>query len=279
MSWNHRLADHSTREVIYWPEDADFNNFARVRGGNPILFPFSARTFNEGTIAEWKDSDGTVRPMPMHGFSRGGAYDIVAIDETGFTAALKPTAADKKAYPFDHRFTVRYVFGETSVKVYLRLENLGDTPICWSAGHHFYFRLPWRAGLTRDDYRFEIPAEACYTHEPDGTLQPVEAGWKAQTSFGNPVNTDRIYTRLTGDAATFGPNDGSEDIRIRFLDDSETRSEWNAVVIWTESRESPFYCVEPWMGPPNSPEHGKGLHTVQAGETATFGIEVTLVQS
>ncbi|MGJ8637813.1 MAG: aldose 1-epimerase [Opitutaceae bacterium] len=277
MNWNLRMSDGSFRDVIYWPEDADFERFAKVRGGNPILFPFSARTYNNGKIGEWKDQEGAVRPMPMHGFARDGQFEIIAADDSGFTVELKPTEADRLAYPFDYRFTVRYVFEQVSFKVYLSLENLGDTPILWSAGHHFYFTLPWHEGLTRKDYRFEIPAKKCFTQAPDGSLQTVEKGWDKDTSFGNPLNTDRIYTRLKGDTAVFGPNGGEEDIGIRFLNDSETHSTWNAFVVWTEKPDSPFYCVEPWMGPPNSPEHGKGLHAVSAGERATFGVEVALV--
>ena len=277
MNWNLGMADGSVRDVIYWPEDADWGNFAKVRGGNPILFPFSARTFHKGQIGQWKDKKGTVRPMPNHGFARGGEFETVAIDESGFTAELKPDAEAEAAYPFNYRFTVRYVFEAVSFKVYLRLDNLGDEPILWSAGHHFYFTLPWHDGLHRSDYRYEIPAKKCFTHAPDGSLLPVEKGWDKDTSFGNPANTDRIYTRLKGDTAVFGPNGGEEDIGIRILSDANTYSTWNAFVVWTESPESPFYCVEPWMGPPNSPEHGKGLHAVGGGESATFGVEVALL--
>lgn len=277
MNWNLRMSDGSVRDVIHWPELADYNNFSKVRGGNPILFPFAARTFNQGTIGEWKDQEGVVRPMPMYGFARAGAFEMVDADDSGFTAELKPTEADRKAYPFNYRFTVRYVFEPVSFKVYLRLDNLGDSPILWSAGHHFYFTLPWHEGLTRDDYRFEIPAKKCFTHAPDGSLQPVAKGWETNNSFGDSENIDRIYTRLKGDTVKFGPNGGEEDIGIRILSEDSTYSTWNAFVIWTERPDSPFFCVEPWMGPPNSPEHNKGLHAVSGGERATFGVEVALL--
>lgn len=278
MNWNLRMADGTVRDVIHWPEDADNDKFAKVRGGNPILFPFSGRTFHAGKIGEWKDLNGAVRPMPTHGFARDGQFEIVSLDESGFTAELKPDAAAAEAYPFNYRFTVRYVFETVSFKVYLRLDNLGDEPILWSAGHHFYFTLPWNDGLQRSDYRFEIPAKKCFTHEPDGSLLPVEKGWNEDTSFGNPANSDHIYTRLKGDTAVFGPNGGEEDIGIRILNDLGTAySTWNAFVVWTEAADSPFYCVEPWMGPPNSPEHGKGLHAVSGGKSATFGVEVALL--
>jgi galactose mutarotase-like enzyme len=276
MNWNLRMSDGSFRDVIHWPEDANFDNFDKVRGGNPILFPFSARTYNKGKIGFWKDPQGTVRPMPMHGFSRNGIFNIVAADESGFTAELQPDAVAQEAYPFDYRFTVRYEFEAVSFKVYLKLENLGDTPILWSAGHHFYFTLPWHDGLNRKDYRFEIPAKKCFTPAPDGSLQTVKP-LEPIGSFGDPKNSNLIFTRLKDDLAVFGPNGGEEDIGIRFLKDSDTYSTWNAFVIWTENDDSPYYCVEPWMGPPNSPEHGKGLHAVGAGEASTFGVEVALL--
>lgn len=275
MNWNLQMSDGSVRDVIHWPEAADFNNFAKVRGGNPILFPFSARSFYAGEIGYWPDQHGTVRPMPKHGFAQVGAFNIVAVNETGFTAELQPTEEDRKAYPYDYRFTVRYEFSELALSVTLSLENLDSKPILWSAGHHFYFTLPWLEGSTRSDYRFKIPAKACYTHATDGTLVPVKP-FEKESSFGKSENSDRIFTKLNGELTTFGPNDGSEDVKMRILQDTETASPDNAVVIWTEFKDSPFYCVEPWMGPPNSAEHGKGLHTVEPGKRSSFTVEVSV---
>ena len=275
MNWNLQMADGSVRDVIHWPEDADFERFDKVRGGNPILFPFCGRSYHAGEIGYWPDRDGTVRPMPMHGFSHNGEFTLVATNEAGFTAELQPSKADHEAYPYDYRFTVRYEFSELALRVTLTLENLDHRPILWSAGHHFYFTLPWRAGLTRGDYQFKIPAKECYTHNADGSLEPVKPFAK-QGSFGNTENSNRIFTKLHGTPTTFGPNDGDEDIRINILQDTDTASSDNAMVIWTEFKDSPFYCVEPWMGPPNGAEHGKGLHTVAPGERSSFTVEVTV---
>ena len=110
MNWNLRMADGSVRDVIHWPENADYGKFAEVQGGNPILFPFSARTFNAGKIAQWKDASGAERPMPVHGFARDGEFEIISIDEGGFTAELQADEVAAAAYPFNYRFTVRYIF-------------------------------------------------------------------------------------------------------------------------------------------------------------------------
>jgi galactose mutarotase-like enzyme len=275
MNWNLRMADGSVRDVIHWPEQADPENFAKVRGGNPILFPFAARTYHKGQLGLWKDPQGTVRPMPQHGFARGAHFTLLDAADDGFTAQLQPDAAAHEAYPFDYRFTVRYLFDALSFKVFLKLENLGEAPLLWSAGHHFYFALPWHDGLSRKDYRFQIPAKKCFTPGPDGSLEPMKPVGN-EGDFGQPDISDRIFTKLKGHEVIFGPKSGEEDIGIRLLKDRDTFSSWNAFVIWTESAESPFFCVEPWMGPPNSPEHKKGLHAVNGGKSAEFGVEVAL---
>ena len=64
MNWNLTLGDGSVRDVLYWPELAAIDDFAKVRGGNPILFPFNARTFDRGDIHFWRAADG-VRPEPL----------------------------------------------------------------------------------------------------------------------------------------------------------------------------------------------------------------------
>jgi hypothetical protein len=58
MNWHLNLGDGTVRDIIYWPEDADFNAFHKVRGGNPILFPFNARTFDAGELGFWRDPAG-----------------------------------------------------------------------------------------------------------------------------------------------------------------------------------------------------------------------------
>jgi nucleoside-diphosphate-sugar epimerase len=37
-----------------------------------------------------------------------------------------------------------------------------------------------------------------------------------------------------------------------------------------------YYCVEPWMGPPNAPENKLGLHFVAPGKTEKFTVEVAV---
>jgi len=275
MSWHLKGASKGERPIIHWPKRINSEQFDKTRGGNPILFPFAGRSFYKGRRHSWVDSTGHVYRMPQHGFARNGTFKLVDTSETGFTAELQPTEDDDLSYPYKYRFTVGYEFEERSFKVTMTLENLDHQPISWSAGHHFYFALPWEEDTLRKDYRYKIPAEQCFTHSIDGSLAPVTP-FKSEESFGNYENNDHIFTHLNGNCAHIGLTNSDEEIRVSILQDTDTASPENAFVIWSESEKSPYYCVEPWMGPPNSAEHGKGLHSVAPGEVSRFAVEVSI---
>src|SRR6185312_8670100 len=100
LSW--RIGD---RPVIHWPEHADWNDVAHVRGGNPLLFPFLARHRVDGRLGEWRDAQGVVRSLPMHGFARDLPFSHeVDADGCGVRMALVDTPATRAHYPFAFRF-------------------------------------------------------------------------------------------------------------------------------------------------------------------------------
>lgn len=274
MSWDLSLSGDQKRSVIHWPEDADFGNLARVRGGNPILFPFSARTFHKGKIKKWKSPHGEILPMPMHGFARDGSFEVVDVNDSTVVLKLLPTANDREAYPFDYEFLVVYRFNMLFLEVEFLLSNLGTEKIPWSAGHHFYFTMPWHPGFRRSNYRITLPGCKAVYHAADGSLVPTDFKG-GEVSMDDPTLVDRIHFRLKESRVKFGLKNGEEDLTV-VVSDSARPLPGAAVVTWTEFEDSPFYCVEPWMGPPNSPEHKKGLHWVEPGETDAFKVKVSL---
>ena len=275
MRWRLDLPS-GRREVLHWPEKADPAALAAVRGGNPILFPFMGRTYADGEKFAWKDPEGVRRPMPHHGFARDGAFELVEASDAGFTAELVPAPADREAYPYAHAFRVRYEFHELRLRATLSLQNRESARIPWCPGHHFYFALPWHKGLGRGDYRLSIPARKAWRHAADGKLVPyAEMKGVTDATFDDPRLLDCLFTGLRSSEVRLGPRSGEEDILIR-VGEEPIPDEWAMVVTWTESPESPFFCVEPWMGAPNSPTHGKGLRWVEPGATSEWVVEVAL---
>lgn len=274
MNWNITLGDGSVRDVLYWPEDADMANFARARGGNPILFPFNARTFDQGDIHFWRAADGVRRPMPMHGIARQGLFKLTQSDATGFTALLVPDAAAHEAYPYDYEFTVRYRFESLGLICELTLRNLGNEPLPWSAGHHFYFTMPWTDGLKRSDYAIRIPASQRFRHAANGSLTPGP-NLREIENFANPELVDAIHTGLRDNTIIFGEPGHAGDVVITLGTEKIPPAD-ATIVTWTHADDAPYYCVEPWMGPPNAPEHKRGLHHVAPGSAETFSVAIRI---
>ena len=278
MNWNLALADGSVRDVIHWPELASFENFAGVRGGNPILFPFNGRSFDAGEITFWRDPDGVRHPMPMHGIARQGRFEVIRADAAGFTARFQPDAIAREAYPFDYEFTVSYRFSPAGLTCEFVLKNLGLRPLPWSAGHHFYFTVPWEPGRTRDDYRLAMPATRRLRQDKQGKLVPGP-DLPAADSLANPEWIDTFHLDLTAPTATLAPAGGDRAGAIEVslgLDKKAAPAPDTTFVTWSAAPDAPFFCVEPWMGPPNPVETGVGLHLVPPGKSQSFVVEVAL---
>ncbi len=273
MNWNLSFPDGTFRDIIHWPAIDSIDELVKARGGNPILFPFSARTYSKGEIKKWVAPSGETLPMPMHGVARQGTFEITRVDKTGFAAKLIQDEEAKEAYPFDYDFEVIYRFQEKDLSVELRLSNHGKESMPWSAGHHFYFTIPWLDGTTRGDYDLRIPAKKAVRHAPNGSLDPVKEHKKTE-SIANPAIVDRIHYQLTDSLVECVCKQDDSRLKIE-IGTHATPNPGYALVTWTESDASPFFCIEPWMGPPNAPENEIGLHQVGPGETQAFSVTIS----
>lgn len=262
------------REILHWPESTDGHAFGYIRGGNPILFPFCGRSFDRGLVNNWRSPDGERRPMPLHGFACNSSFSVTDLGDNHVTGVLVPDDQAREYYPFDYAFSVTYTFEELAFSCLLELENKGSDAIPWSAGHHFHFTLPWHDFARRKDYRLNMEARKCAYHGPDGKLA-MQKDRETCHDLSNPELVNRIHWELRHNRVSFGPRGGEEDVHL-LIGKNPIPEKSYSIVTWVESAEEPYYCVEPWMGPPNAAEHGKGLHWVGPGEKASFDVEVSL---
>lgn len=274
MNWNLALADGSVRDLLYWPENADYNDIAKVRGGNPILFPFSGRCFDQGEIFFWRAADGIKRAIPIHGIARQGEFKVTRLDSRGFAAQFVPGAKARAAYPFDYEFSVTYRFDTFGLSCEFALANLGTVPLPWSAGHHFYFTLPWTEGTTRSDYSIRIPAKKRLKQDATGGLVAGPA-LEPEESLANKALIDTFHSGLRHHEVVFGEKGRTGEVVVRLGADKVPPPD-ATIVTWTLADDSPYYCVEPWMGPANAAEHKVGLQLVAPGDTQRFVVSVSV---
>ncbi|HTJ78900.1 MAG TPA: aldose epimerase [Rariglobus sp.] len=274
MNWHLTLGDGSVRDIVYWPELKTLDDFHRVRGGNPVLFPFSARTFDQGEQGFWRDPAGARRSMPQHGFARHSAFKVTRLDARGFSAVLVPGEESKASYPFNYEFSVAYRFAPLGLSCEFTLHNFDTQPIPWSAGHHFYFTAPWSEGLKRSDYVIRIPASKTLRQDTAGRLVAGPT-LKPEEPLNNEALVDTFHVGLKGNTVVFGqPGTPSQ---VAVSNGSAPVPPPDATfVTWAPDADAPYYCVEPWMGPPNAPETKVGLHWVQPGQSQSFAVEIAV---
>jgi galactose mutarotase-like enzyme len=100
------------------------------------------------------------------------------------------------------------------------------------------------------------------------TLQPEE-------SLANPALIDTFHSGLKSNEVVFGEKGRPGSVTVK-LGAANTPAPENCFVTWTLADDSPFYCVEPWMGPANAAEHKVGLHHVAPGATQKFSVSVNV---
>jgi galactose mutarotase-like enzyme len=210
--------------------------------------------------------------MPIHGLARQGLFQVVQADDRGFIARFLPAEEARSCYPYDYDFTVTYRFEPLGFACEFSFENLGKEPLPWCAGHHFYFTVPWSEGSKRADYLIRIPAGRRLRQDAAGRLVPGPA-LQPEESLGQPGLIDTFHTALRGNQVVFGEKGRPGDIIVQMGTEKVPPPD-ATFVTWTLADDSPFYCVEPWMGPANAMENKAGLQMVPPGKSARFAVSV-----
>jgi galactose mutarotase-like enzyme len=244
--------------VIHWPEQPDWSRPAKIRGGNPLLFPFIARHFFGGQSGRWQDATGAVHELPMHGFAREGSFRVV---DAGPTHATLELETRHPGYPFDFQFRVSYRLGQGTLEAGFETTNLGTTPLPYYAGHHFYFALP---AHERGSWTLKLPSLRQARQRDDGSIEDLTAD-AGEVRLDHPGLIDTFHLLEGAQSLRIDHSDG----RSLVFDLPSQTAPWHAVTTWTENPASPFYCIEPWLGLPNAIHHRRGLRWIAPGQKET----------
>jgi galactose mutarotase-like enzyme len=259
------------REIITWPEDADWSRILKVRGGDPVLFPFVARHFVDGKNEFWRDGNGTVRPMPQHGFAKDAKFAMIDGEaENALRMRLLDSDETRAIYPFSFQFdVVASLLPASRLEVRFETTNTGNDPLPYYAGHHFYFALPHQE---RGDWTLHLPCAAWGQRGENGAVIREKAA-QDDLRLDDPAPIDRFQ---------IGPKEANVTLRntrtgqrLRFELVHPGSAPWYAITTWTQAADSDFYCIEPWLGLPNAIHHGEGLRWLAPGakEIATLVLD------
>jgi galactose mutarotase-like enzyme len=258
--------------IIHWPDAPDWSQPGLIRGGNPLLFPFIARQWVDGQVGRWRDAQGVVREVPLHGFARDLPFAAQVVREgEGVRMTLTDSAATREIYPFAFRFEAAYCLAdETTLDVELTTTNTGSERLPYYAGHHFYFALPH---AQRGETTITLPRNVWRRQLADGATTEAAPG-ATHYRFDDPQIIDRFHCL---DGEPDGPVRIAMPLQQRAIEIDLRRpgsTSWYAVTTWTLAPDSDFYCVEPWLGLPDAIHTGLGLRWLEPGETQTAQLRI-----
>lgn len=249
------------QQIIHWPDTADWSNPRKIRGGNPLLFPFIARHMVDGEPGWWIDETGSRREMPVHGFAHSLPFTYaVSGDHAEITMTLQDNQQTLRYFPYPFRLEVGYRLLGNALEVTLSTWNPGQRPLPYYPGHHFYFSLP---KAMRSASTIHLPPTVRQWFRPDGEISAPEPG-QMHYQLSDPLIQDCFHVlQSQQDVRISTPALGREITMTLAVPGSIP---WHAVTTWSEKPDDDYYCVEPWTGLPNAIHHHQGLRWLQPGQ-------------
>ena len=259
------------RPVLHWPENADWSAPAKIRGGNPLLFPLIARTFLDGKIGFWRGPDGVVHPAPMHGLVRAVPFEIS--DRTNDRLEMRVAWDDSMAaaWPYPFIFGVAYALNDDALLVEFTIENTGAEVMPYSVGNHFYFEVP---AAERDEWVLHGDFRSFARQDGEGNIVSTPAP-ETDGSLADPALLDLFHLGPPERGVVLRHRTHGREVDFDLLPAADGVNPWYAVTTWTESPQSDFYCVEPWSALPDAVHNGLGLRWLKPGSREILRLRLT----
>lgn len=230
------------REVIwqgdpaYWPRRS------------PILFPWC------GAMRGQRFEIGQVTfPADIHGFARDFQHQLIIKESDRLVFELADHQESLLRYPYHFILRTSYELINRSLLCTLEAINPGDTPVPCAMGFHTGFNLPFDQTRRHHDYSLHfsgIQKSSRLLTNDQGLLTGKEVAWEAGDECLNltPESFDpSIVLQLV-----------SPDGEVKIIEENSKRrlilayQQARRMVLWSKGHVSPFLCIEPWTGQPDS---------------------------
>ncbi len=250
-------ASGQSREILYLP--GDWQAQGKICGGWPLCFPICGRLSCDG--ASQYRHNGRLYRLDIHGFAHAQPWQVVEQTAQRLTIQLQDTPETRACYPFEFCLTLTYEIAAGVLSCRQRCENRGQGPLHYYAGLHPYFYID--PTYQKSAVQIDVPGLRRIVYNDDLTDVVGEA---AAPEFPLPLSAPDVNESLH-------EIDVEQPIRLLFPADfclemmiSGPAQRLLRYVQLYHVPEQPFFCIEPWMAPPNSLNHPERLPVLAPGE-------------
>jgi galactose mutarotase-like enzyme len=243
LPWKQELREVLYQQPFFWDRETE-----RTRGGLPFLFPVCGRMERNGINGAYL-YNGRIYQIKIHGFSMRMPWVVDAEAPDSLTVSLRDTEATRAIYPFEFHVTLRFKMGSGGLNIEQEFKNKGGHPLPYYAGFHPYFLTP-PAGAGKDATTVQLAGVSKWSYSASyADIVGRGAVPDFPVSVGNStINEGLIEVEDPCEAIMHYP-DG---VALHMVAVGEGgRRMFPFVQLYTIA-DKPFFCMEPWMGFPNS---------------------------
>ena len=242
------------RELLAWSSPLDPNNYYKISGGLPLLFPICGRLSRQGQLGQYL-YNGQIWSMGIHGFLHALSAEIIHQDFNQVRLRITHNDWTLGQYPFEFEIILDFQltppsFNDNSLyflTIRQTYKNLSEKIMPISAGFHPYFSLP--LGAPREKIFLEFNAIQSFKYNT--ALTEVIGGQKC---LDMPVCI-ADFLKYNERLSLLDSRPGQKRVKLNFPDNfslvQEAGEGFDYLQIYTDDAKN-FICLEPWMSHPNS---------------------------
>ena len=243
----------------------------------PILFPIVGRLKDDTYVL-----NGKTYHLPQHGFAREMDFGVTGHSSETLDFELRASEDTKKKYPYDFLLVVSYRLLENRLTISYEVQNPGISDLLYSIGGHPAFRVPIHAKEKRSDYEIHFEQkESAPVYKIENGLLTGETASMLKNETVLPISNNLfehdalVFKGLQSKKISLARQGKPPFLHFRF--------QCPFFGIWSKSADSPFVCLEPWLGIADSRSHNQqlenkeGIRKLSPGnkEALKFSIEIT----
>jgi galactose mutarotase-like enzyme len=257
-------------------------NFCPVTGWDgkaPILWPATGRNYAAdpagGVAAFGWILAGQRMPMPIHGFARDRAWNVVARHRNSLTVELNDDAQSRALYPFGFRLRLIYTLSENGLTLdHQVFAAKGQRNMPFSIGNHVTFVTHAGASISTVPTR-RITLDSA--GRPTGIVPQARLDREPVNGFARLETVSLAgYPRVA--RAAFDLGNG---VRIAFTQSASgasPRADPIRYNLWGDP-DAGYFAVEPWYGLQNALADGRGVVLLPAGQRFDWHMTMRISRS
>jgi len=217
-------------QLLYLDKESLYNLDVNVRGGIPILFPFSGQ-LPDGEYT-WESN---TYQMKNHGFARNKEWEIIDIDvsKAFITLRLGSDESTRQSFPFDFELIFTFSLDQDGLTIVQQYRNHSNASMPFYSGFHPYFKHASNIVSITTDASQLLDYNDGYTKRYNGQVDLTES------------SEGMVLLDMKNRSLSFPLRANSEkQIELHF------GQEFRYIMLWSEQGKD-FVCIEPWMAKTN----------------------------